>query len=86
MEKLKMWLSVSTADEKKKMADLAHTSVPHLYHLTGGQRGASAALAGRIAEATVMMSLVNPELPVLNRMDLSDDCAECRYAQACITN
>ena len=86
MEKLRLWLSVSTREEKNQMVKIAGTSVPHLYHLTGGHRGASSELAGRIADATVAMALINPDLPVLTRMDLSVDCAACSYARACINN
>jgi hypothetical protein len=86
MKKLRLWLAVSTREEKNQMVKIAATSIPHLYHLTGGQRGASAELAGRIADATMAMALINPDLPVINRMELSKDCAACNYARACINN
>jgi hypothetical protein len=49
---MRKWLSVASADDKRKLAKAAKTSVIYLYHIAAGRRALSADLAQRLAHAS----------------------------------
>ncbi|MDE2097495.1 MAG: hypothetical protein KGL39_09640 [Patescibacteria group bacterium] len=68
------WLKRATPQQKKRLAELARTSVPHLGHAARGRRTMSAELAQRIAAASAKLGA--PEL-VIEQPDLCAACAKC---------
>ena len=88
MKKLREWLSLSSREEKVRLAKMADTSIAQLYHLSSPSdyRHASSALAGKIDAASAVLSEENPILPIITRMDVCVACAECNYAKACLNN
>lgn len=81
MNSLERLLARADAEQKKRLAAHAKTSVNHLYQLASGHRGAGPDLARRIEHASVKMS--NERLPVVLREDLCDACKTCEFAKAC---
>lgn len=49
---LREWLANATADRRQLVADVAKTTVGHLWQLAGGHRKASAELAERLQDAS----------------------------------
>lgn len=49
---IKRWLAMATAEQKKFLAEQAHTSVNHLLHIASGRRSMGADLAQRISTAS----------------------------------
>ena len=80
---LHTWMTLATAGEQAELASLAGTSRAHLYQLAAGRRTTSAALAGRLANASRVLHRRNETLPLLRRSDLCPACAACEYAQRC---
>lgn len=80
---LKNWLIRATADEIRKLADIADTSVAYLHHVATGRRNASPELAGKIEEGVLMLRLERPALPDLSRGDISKTCGECPFYKHC---
>ena len=63
---MRSWLSNATADEKRRVAKLAGTSVIYLYHIAAGRRKPGAELAQKIAHASG-----------LNQRELCNACRNC---------
>lgn len=78
---MKAWMAAATRDEQQLLAEKAGTSHGHLYQLSSKNRFTSAALAGRIADASAQMHKASKgRLPKLVRTDLCQACRECPYA------
>lgn len=70
---LTQWLEAATPDQRRKLAKLAKTSLPHLWHIANGRRSASAELAQRIAHAAYKVGNILP----LHQIDLCAACGKC---------
>lgn len=81
MKSLQRLLKRATAEQKRRFAEHADTSVNHLHQLATGHRGAGPELARRIEHASVLMS--TERLPVVLREDLCDACKTCEFAKNC---
>ena len=71
---VKTWLGRATPIQKKRLAELAHTSVQHLQHVASGRRAMSAELAQRIAVASERFD--DPKLH-LEQRKLCHACQHC---------
>ena len=77
---LRDWLDWATMRERIDLANRSGTSPSYLVQLALGFRSASAGLAARIeAATTAMYSESKKRLPIIDRGDLCDACAECPY-------
>jgi transcriptional regulator with XRE-family HTH domain len=68
------WMKTATPDQKKALAKAAGTSVGQLKQLQSGNRGASAALAQRLAAASKTLHI---RALYLDQRDLCDACGKC---------
>jgi hypothetical protein len=84
INKFKNWLISATADEIRKLADVAGTSVPYLHHVAMGRRNMSPQLAGKVEEGVLMLRMARRSLPSLTRGDLCATCSECPYFKECV--
>lgn len=79
--KLKAWMTQATPEWRKRMADLAGTTVGTLHQIVGGYRtdgevSTTPATAARIEEATRKLQSIT-QLPVVRREDMCRSCREC---------
>lgn len=86
---LQHWMRLATPEEQEEMAQLAGTSRDYLYQIASPakHRGISSRMAGFLVAAAAKVREASPRrdiLPVLTRADLSDVCAGCEYARACL--
>lgn len=77
------WMTAASETEQENLALLAKTSRRYLKKLASGEKHASAALAGDIAEAVHVLRMYNDRLPRVLRTDLCAACAACPYALGC---
>ncbi len=85
ISKYKLWMSESTSEEKKELAEKAGTSLSLLYQLGYGTRTASPDLAGRIEKASsgINRRARHKPLPDVDRADLAEACANCKFYKGC---
>ena len=80
----RVWMKNATVDEINELATRAEVSVTYLYMLASGKRQASADVAARIeAAACFIREVQGAAVPVLDRGDLCQACADCPYFQKC---
>jgi len=73
-----LWLSL-TPTQRVVFAKHVKSTVGSLKHTAYGRRRITTEMAALIEKATVRMSL-DP----INRVELSQTCADCSYAKACL--
>ena len=76
---LRAWLDAATPDQTRELAKAAKTSVLQLRHLAAGRRKASAALAQRIAHASLWKNGIQWPRP-LDQRELCEACGRCPFA------
>lgn len=84
MNPFKTWMQNATADEKKRLAVLADTTIGTLSQIAGSYRTngvarVGASLASRIERAT--KKLERKGLKPVKRTQLSPTCASCEFAK-----
>lgn len=81
LDKYAAWMKESSVDEKKELAVKAKTSLNMLYQLGSAHRQASASLAGKIETgiASIAKRKRDPILPLVQRGDLCEACAKCKF-------
>ena len=85
MSSMKAWMQAADPLQQFELAKRAETSRQYLYHLSGGFRDASPALARRIERVTLSMNKeTKGKLPKVYRTDLNKDCRECEFAAKCL--
>lgn len=85
MSSMKAWMQAASPTQQFDLAKRAETSRQYLYHLAGGFRDASPALAQRIERAALAMHKESKgALPKVYRTDLNRDCRACEFAQKCL--
>jgi hypothetical protein len=87
LNKLQIWMSKATPEEKQALAHAAQTTLGTLRQVAGAYRtngalSVSADLAAKIECATVSLAARNPKLPIILRTQLCPTCAGCDYAKA----
>ena len=86
MNKFKQWMANATADQKKKLAESADTTVGSLRFAAAAKRfdgvvNLTPEFARRIEIGAAAIG--DPHLPVLKREDLCLACSTCEYAKQC---
>lgn len=81
MRTLNQFMSTASTKEQERLALLAKTSRGHLYHISCGNRDASADLARRLEHASRKLNASNPALPIIYRGDLCAACGKCEFAR-----
>lgn len=85
MSSMKVWMQAADPTQQFELAKRAETSRQYLYHLSGGFRDASPALAQRIERAALAMHKeTRGKLPKVYRTDLNRDCRQCEFAAKCL--
>lgn len=92
MNTLKTWLKLATAEERKRLCELAKTKRSYLSFLSNADKAygrvASADMAVRLEAASDLIRGESAEamvrLPRLLRTDLSPVCRACGFAQRCL--
>lgn len=82
---MKAWMAAATTDEQEVLAERIKSSRQYLYHLSSGNRTASAELGALIERETKAMSKTsNGRLPIVYRTDLVPACRACEFAKKCL--
>lgn len=82
---MKAWMQAATTEEQLLLAERIESSRGMLFQLSGGHRQASAAMAGRIEDATAAMHKASKgRLPKVVRTDVCAACRSCQYAAKCL--
>lgn len=86
MQNFKLWMRLSTAGEKTRLATLAKTSLSYLYVIAAGDNKPSAEMAARIENATAKMVVSSKyRLPWVMRTDICAACSKCPHVVKCGT-
>jgi hypothetical protein len=83
---LKQWMRDATPEQQQALADIATSGSRNgLYQIAGQHRQTRPGKAALIERATREMNAATKgALPVVYRTDLSQECAQCEYAQKCL--
>ena len=76
--KLRLWLDLATTEQRAALLAQLGASASNVRQVADGHRDVSAAMAGRIADATATVT----GMAALTRADLCAACAGCPHARA----
>jgi len=84
MKRFKVWMDLSTTQDKLRLAKLSGTSRTYLYQIASGLRVATSDKAADISAGSRQLYIESGKrLFVLERSDLSPACAACPYSPKC---